>query len=259
MGFVSSDWLHRYSKVFVVLLALVLASGSLIAQTSSAAVTIALSPTTSPSSAQPGITIVVLARVSNLSAGTITASSTDPHTPSRSGAIGPSLAATVTAFAALPISGGRITFQVNGPNLTAPTRYLVSAVGMTSTGTSFASVAPASIVIDPPPQIVSLSPLSGTPGQVLQVAIAGEFTNFVQGSTVANFGADISVGGAPFGQSGAVTVTNATTATAQLTINAAAAPSAARSVAVATGVRSRPRSRADFTHDQRRAESGSHR
>src|SRR5262249_17227837 len=67
------------------------------------------------------------------------------------------------------------------------------------------------------------------------VTITGQYTNFVQGATQANFGAGISVGGAAEGTLGTVTVTSPTTATAQLVINPAAVPGY-RTVTVQTGV-----------------------
>jgi len=70
----------------------------------------------------------------------------------------------------------------------------------------------------------SITPNSARMGQSPVVTINGVFTSFAQGVTQANFGAGISVGGAAEGTFGPVTVTGPTTATAQLAINAAAAP-----------------------------------
>ena len=64
--------------------------------------------------------------------------------------------------------------------------------------------------------------------------ITAQFTNFVQSSTLASFGAGVSVGGAAEGSPGTVAVTSPTTANAQLTINGAA--SGRRDVTVQTGV-----------------------
>lgn len=84
------------------------------------------------------------------------------------------------------------------------------------------------------PQAITVSPVMGRPGQSLNVGITGQFTNFIQGTTTANFGAGISVGGAAAGAPGLVTVTSRTTATAQLTISDSAA-AGVRTVVVATG------------------------
>lgn len=84
------------------------------------------------------------------------------------------------------------------------------------------------------PKLLTVNPNSGQAGVNLQVEIKGEFTHFVQGTTQANFGAGIAVGGSTEGAFGPVTVVNPTTATAQITINAAAAVGP-RTVSVQTG------------------------
>ncbi|MBZ5634919.1 MAG: hypothetical protein LAO55_17495 [Acidobacteriia bacterium] len=80
-----------------------------------------------------------------------------------------------------------------------------------------------------------MTPSAGAGGQQLSVTITGQYTNYVNGSTLANFGPDISVGGAAAGTFGPVAVTSQTSATAQLTISpsASAGPHA---ITVATGV-----------------------
>src|SRR5581483_10100742 len=82
-----------------------------------------------------------------------------------------------------------------------------------------------------------LSPASAPPGTTASVAIATEYTNFVQGSTQANFGPGVSVGGGPDGGFGPVTVTSPTSATAALTISTSAA-GGPRTTSVRTGVQS---------------------
>jgi hypothetical protein len=78
-----------------------------------------------------------------------------------------------------------------------------------------------------PPTITSVTPNSGQAGQTLtSVAIVGQNTNFVQGTTAANFGAGITVN--------SLTVTSATTATASISI-AANAAGGARTVTLTTG------------------------
>jgi RHS repeat-associated protein len=68
------------------------------------------------------------------------------------------------------------------------------------------------------PVLESISPASGQPGQTLSVTINAMFTNFVQGTTQANFGPGISVGGGAQGAFGPVTVNGLGTAVAQITI-----------------------------------------
>ena len=105
----------------------------------------------------------------------------------------------------------------------------ISIGGATSNAVTIA-VQP--VPITTTPAISSVSPSSASAGQVLTVALNG--TNFVQGQTLANFGAGISVAGAPEGQQGSVTVATPTTATTALTIDPAAA-TGARTVTLATG------------------------
>ena len=73
------------------------------------------------------------------------------------------------------------------------------------------------------PVITEINPNIGTPGASVTVTIYGQYTSWVNGTTTASFGPGISVGGAADGVSGPVTVTNATTLTANLVINSGAA------------------------------------
>jgi hypothetical protein len=116
----------------------------------------------------------------------------------------------------------------------SPVPYVVSLSGSTSSGQSFVSSNSATLTIAPAASI-SIAPITGSPGQALAVTITGQYTNFLQGSTRANFGAGISVGGAAAGTNGPVTVTSGTSATAQIAIDASAA-AGGRNVLVATGV-----------------------
>jgi hypothetical protein len=80
-----------------------------------------------------------------------------------------------------------------------------------TTGSEVASLASAFTVTPPPPVISSVTPNSGQEGQTLaSVAIAGQNTHFVQGTTVANFGAGVKVN--------SLTVNTATSATANITV-----------------------------------------
>jgi hypothetical protein len=85
------------------------------------------------------------------------------------------------------------------------------------------------------PIVTQINPNIGVPGATaVTVTLNGQFTNWVNGTTTASFGPGISVSGAAEGASGPVTVANATTLTAVLTLD----PSAAfgpRTVVVTTG------------------------
>ncbi|HVG39442.1 MAG TPA: IPT/TIG domain-containing protein, partial [Pyrinomonadaceae bacterium] len=75
----------------------------------------------------------------------------------------------------------------------------------------------------PPANLESVAPTRGTQGQTLSVTLRGSNTHWVAGQTRATFGGEVSVGGAPFGEPGPVTVTSATTAVADLSISPTAA------------------------------------
>ena len=105
----------------------------------------------------------------------------------------------------------------------APAGYNVSLSGLDSSGAKFSSSNAASITIDPPASIASIAVASAHAGQTLTVTIAGHFTKFKEGATLASFGAGVSVGGAAAGAPGPVTVKGATLAIARLSINSTAA------------------------------------
>jgi hypothetical protein len=97
-----------------------------------------------------------------------------------------------------------------------------------------AAALPASMTVNPAATIQTLAPNSSNAGLSLQVAITGSYTHFAQGTTVASFGPGIAVGGGTVGQAGPVTVTGATTATAEITIEASAT-TGSQTVTVTTG------------------------
>ena len=74
--------------------------------------------------------------------------------------------------------------------------------------------------------MAAVSPGSGQQGQTLNVAVVGQFTNFVNGTTTASFGAGITVN--------TVTVTSATTANVNITISPLA-DVGSRTVTLTTG------------------------
>ena len=79
------------------------------------------------------------------------------------------------------------------------------------------------------PVLTLINPNTGKQGDTLTVQVSGQFTNFVQGTTVANFGAGITAS--------APTVTTPTSLSVQLTI-AAAALAGKRNVTMTTGMES---------------------
>ncbi len=83
------------------------------------------------------------------------------------------------------------------------------------------------------PVITQINPNVGTPGASVSVTLYGQYTNW-GATTKVSFGPSIAVGGAAEGVAGPVTVTNATTLTASLVLDAAAALGP-RDVTVTTG------------------------
>ncbi|MEK6324767.1 MAG: peptidoglycan DD-metalloendopeptidase family protein [Acidobacteriota bacterium] len=83
--------------------------------------------------------------------------------------------------------------------------------------------------------LASISPATGTQGQNLTVTLHGTTTRWVAGQTRATFGAEVAVGGAAAGAPGPVTVIDAVTATAQLSISSTASL-APRTVQVSTTI-----------------------
>jgi len=100
----------------------------------------------------------------------------------------------------------------------------VLAVELTSSIGSFLTISFSGIrTILPPASLVSIDPIRATQGQSLEVLLQGQNTHWVQGETRASFGQDVAVNGAYPGELGEITVTSATTATAQLIVQPTAA------------------------------------
>src|SRR5207244_249031 len=96
-----------------------------------------------------------------------------------------------------------------------------------TTGAEVVSLANAFTVSSGAPMLLTVSPNTGQQGQQnLNVQVTGQFTNFVQGTTLASFGAGVSVN--------SVTVANATSLTANISITANAALGG-RTLTVTTG------------------------
>lgn len=187
------------------------------------AATVTLSSTTSPSSGQPGTTNISVTG-SGFPTGTIPVSNvTVTLQPPGSGA---GVATTASAVKTIAGPVRQVSFQIPASVVVSvASTYQVSIAGTTSTGVAFSSGNTSALTVLPAASIISVSPMTGQPGQTLSVTITGSGTNFVQGSTYANFGGGISVGGAPAGTFGPVIVTSATTAVANITIAGKAAAS----------------------------------
>ena len=118
---------------------------------------------------------------------------------------GTSLTATISIAAGAALGARDVTVTTGGTPLIGPNLFSVVAAG---------------------PAILSVNPSSASPGQTLNVKITGALTHFVQGSSQPSFGPGITVN--------SVTVTNATTLDANITISSNAVPGS-RTVSVTTG------------------------
>jgi hypothetical protein len=196
------------------------------------AAAVTLSASTSPSSGQPATTNINVTG-SGFPSGIIPAwNVTVTLQPSGAGA---SVTTTATSIRTIAGTVREISFQIpTAVTVTVATPYQVSIAGTTSTGVPFSSANTSALTVIPAASIVSVSPNTGQPGQTLSVTITAVGTNFIPGSTQANFGAGISVGGVPAGTFGPVTVTSPTTAVAAIVI-APAAAAGARTVVVDPG------------------------
>ncbi len=129
------------------------------------------------------------------------------------------------------------TVGVNGPtSASAPiTIDNVAALGSRNvTITTGSQVVTATFtVVAGVPAVTALSPNMIQPTQTESVAITGAFTNWASGTTKANFGPGIAVGGAAAGTFGPVTVNSATSLTASLVTSGAS--NGFRSVQIQTG------------------------
>jgi hypothetical protein len=180
-----------------------------------------LNSATVPASAQAGVTTASVTG-SGFPSGTIWAANvTVTLTPKAGGS-----ALTTAASSVTPGTGTTSTVAFLVPasiSVATPTLYEVSISGATTTGTPFQSSNASALTVDPTSVITSVSPNNALQGASLTVTINGRYTNFVNGVSVASFGPDVSVGGAPPGTPGPITVTTATKATASILINDTAA------------------------------------
>jgi len=119
-------------------------------------------------------------------------------------------------------------------NVTIATTATLGAHNVSvTTGTEAISL-PNAFTVNAPTPTLLWTATNSISGQTQQVTIAGQFTHFVGGTTLASFGPGISVGGAALGSFGPVTVRSSTVATATLVVGASAAPGL-RTVSLQTG------------------------
>ncbi len=183
---------------------------------------VTLTSVPAPSAAQPGVTTVTLTG-NGFPIGTILPSGvTVTMTPVSSG---PVMTATVQSVFTAAGAMRRVAFNFTGANVTTPTAYTVRISGATTANVSFASSNAAQLAVNPPAAI-SLNPGGGTPGASLTVGLTGTYTNFLDGATQVSFGTGITVN--------SLSVSSPTTASASITISAAAA-TGPNSVVVSTG------------------------
>ncbi len=131
----------------------------------------------------------------------------------------------------------------NTINVSAPTRHIISVLGKTVSGKTFHSFNTAGIKILPGEEEeeakISVYPANNGLSTGLSVTITGTNTNFSEGTTSANFGPGISVGNAPAGEFGPVTVNSATEAIAQITIQSGSV-AGTRDITVTDGTNNYP-------------------
>src|SRR5437879_1469010 len=142
-------------------------------------VVVTLASTTSPNAGEPGVTNMDVVG-SNFPSGTIPPANVSVTLkPAVAGP--PGATTTATAVGAVIGSVRRVFFVVpSSINVSAPTAYKVSLSGTTSTGAAFSSGNTSSLTINPPAQLLLVSPSSGQAGSSVPVTLTGSFTTFVQ-------------------------------------------------------------------------------
>lgn len=192
---------------------------------------VTLSSTTSPASGDPGLTTFNVTG-SGFPTGTIPAANVALTFYNDGSVVAYGTATSVTTIAG---TVRRVSFQIPAyfsNQFYAPT-FQVAIAGTTSTGAGFSSSNMASLTVAVP-AISAINPSTSLPGKTLSVSIVGAGYLFVPGVTVVSFGPGISVGGAPEGAPGPVTMNSAGDLIADLAIDPAALPEA-RTVTVTTG------------------------
>jgi len=186
-----------------------------------------------PSSGQPAMTKVTLTG-NGFPTGPIPASNVLVTLTPEVAGTGPSATTAAQAVTVGKKGSGSITFIVPAALIVAaPTRYAVSAAGATAAVVGFTTNA-LTFTVNPPQQLLSVTPASGDVGTSLTVTLQTSKSTFKGGAAQASFGADISVGGAAPGSFGPLTVVSSTSATASLAI-ASNASGGARDVTIRVG------------------------
>lgn len=215
------------SSLLAVLMLLVLsACGGSSRVVSSSNVTV--QPSTTATTVQPGSSSSVV--ISGVPAGDLVASSVTlsftGNTSAASQSAPNKVVGTFTTTGITVINRGNGVWEVfydvpPGITVSSQTIFTLIVNGITSAGNSFSSQ-PTNITISPAARIVTLSPNGADRGTTVDVAITAANSNFVQGTTTANFGIGASVNGAADGQPGTVTVSSANQATARVVISSTA-------------------------------------
>ena len=115
-------------------------------------------------------------------------------------AVGGTATATAPVTAIVPATGAQRTLSFAVPvslNPSATTQYLVTVQGRAANNQQFASTNTALLTVTPGPRVIGYDRGSMSSNELVTIRITTTGTNFVQGQTTANFGAGLSVGGAP--------------------------------------------------------------
>ena len=156
-----------------------------------------------------------------------------------------------------PDGSSRVTgalIRLNGVEIISPQDFNQTVASITRSGTlaqnntlevrltgakgAFVTITVTAFIKLPPslaPSLQSVEPTRAAQGETLQITLRGHNTHWVAGLTRASLGGEVSVGGAPAGEPGPVTVTGLTTALAQVTVSPTAAL-APRTVRVTTSL-----------------------
>ena len=117
------------------------------------------------------------------------------------------------------------TVTVNGPTSASVPITIDDAAATGSRNVTITTgsqvITPSFTVIAGVPQVTVITPNTIQPTQTESVTVTGAFTNWASGTTKANFGPGIAVGGAAAGAFGPVTVNSATSLTASLVTSGA--------------------------------------
>jgi hypothetical protein len=165
-----------------------------------------------PASAHQGSTetIVITGTATNFGAGTTVNFGAD-ITPGPLTVNGPTSASVPITIDNVATTGSRSVTITTGSKVVTATFTVIAGV----------------------PTVTLISPNTIQPTQTESVSVTGVFTNWVSGTTTANFGPGISVGGAPAGTFGPVTVSGGTSLTANL--KSSGASNGYRTVQIQTG------------------------